>query len=124
MKSTKLEYIATIIGRKPHFVYKNNQKYFVITTTDNESRGNIFIHPIQEVDDISLQISSSNFPNQFLIDNTFKQIKNIVGGKKLMKKSESYFKSRYRNICYILCALGKLSVHKDGRFIGFKKTSL
>ena len=85
MKSTKLEYIATIIGRKPHFVYKNNQKYFVITTTDNESRGNIFIHPIQEVDDISLQISSSNFPNQFLIDNTFKI------GQKFLRKEFALF---------------------------------
>ena len=117
----KLKFINIVNSKKPHFIFRQGNKYMTMTTTENGTRGNMFLFPTYELNNIIKKLSHNGIPNKFKYDIIFPKVKKAVNHRYV--KEYKYWQSRFLNACYVLTGLKYLTIIKDGNKIYFKKVT-
>lgn len=121
IKQGDLKYHARIDGHKPHFIFKQDPYYFLLTEMDAGTHGNFLAINQSEVDRVAIELISNNIPSVFHCDDIHKFIHGM--NLDVNKGDRTYRISRLFNICYILVANKLLRIEKEGNAIYFRKTS-
>jgi len=112
MKPENLQFYRTVMGRKPHYIFRQGCKFYVFTDLDDETRGNFSIVDNEEIEKLKNLIISRHLrdfhPRH--LDTCNYEI------------DREYREHRIRTICYILQAQGFLFQHDHGREIIFERT--
>ncbi len=110
MRPKDLRFICEIDGKKPQLVFEQDETYFVMTSMDDDERGNFIAissweteQVLREVDKLGGQLFH---PREV---NLFRYI-----------SEASYRESRIRAICYVLVAQKQMMHEKVGREIQFR----
>lgn len=112
MKPENLQFYRMIMGRKPHYIFKQENKFYVFTDLDNETRGNFSIIDENEVEKLRELIIK-----KYLRDFHPRHLDTCN-----YETDREYREHRIRTICYILQAQGFLFQHDHGREIIFERT--
>lgn len=112
MKSKSLEFYKQIEGKKKHFIFKQDDVFYVMTSMDEDKRGNFFSISQFEINKLLRYIQNLNLslfhPDEI---DLFKEIE------------KEYRTQRIRSICYILVGKDLLELEKYGREIYFRATN-
>ena len=111
MKPKNLEFYRMVMGRKPHYIFRQDNKFYVFTDLDNETRGNFSIIDDDEVEKLKKLIIDLR-----LVDFHPRQLDAYN-----FEIDREYREQRIRTICYILQAQGFLFQHDFGREIIFER---
>jgi hypothetical protein len=110
MQENDLEFIDVIVGRKPHYIFRQSDTYYVMTSLDSNSRGNFFAFSTGEVERVKNRIIerglTSFHPKQ-------------IDLYKFME-IEEYREHRIRCICYVLVSQKEIYIADHGREIHFR----
>lgn len=110
MQEDDLEFVDVIVGRKPHYIFRQSDTYYVMTSLDDNSRGNFFAFSTGEVERVKKRIIdkglTSFHPKQ-------------IDLYKFME-IEEYREHRIRCICYVLVSQKEIYIADHGREIHFR----
>jgi hypothetical protein len=125
MKEEDLKFWNVVEAQKPHWIFKQGARYFVMTDIEEESRGNFISVEQSEVNRVRKDLTHGAIHATFHCDEIAHLIHGLRGGAKLRLENRDYFISRLRSVCYILKAEGVLGIRKEGRkFYFFKRAGL
>lgn len=122
MKPKDLIFWQEVKGKKSHFIFKQEDIYYIFTTKEGDTRGNFLIISQIEVDSVLKQLFDKIKRDTFHLRDIYQRIKGVDFPTQLKDDNLDYFISRLRNICYILVAKNYLEIVKYGRSIYFSKT--
>jgi hypothetical protein len=109
MRPKDLRFVCELEGKKPQLVFEQDETYFVMTTMDNDERGNFF--------------AVSNWDTEQVLREADKLGSELFHPRELnlfKHKEASYRESRIRAICYALVAQKQMMLEKVGREIQFR----
>jgi hypothetical protein len=110
MKLQNLQFYDVIKGKKPHYIFKQDDVFYVMTSMDEDQRGNFVAIKLDEVNKVKARIKELNLysfhPKQI---NLYRYM-----------PDESHREHRLRCICYILVADKSLEMEKAGRELHFR----
>lgn len=121
MKERDLKYLEIVSGRKPHWIFKQDNRYYVMTEMEEDSRGNFYVVDQMEVDRVRKELTDKSIPQAFYCGDIFGAIRGIRGGEQLKRENKDYYISRLRSVCYVLAGLGLLGIMQEGRKYLFVK---
>lgn len=113
MKPKNLEYYYDVDGRKPHFIFRQDDDFYVMTTLDDDTRGNFLVvsnDELEEVIDRIISLRLDQFHPKEI--NLYRYI-----------KDNNHREQRLRCICYVLVAQGYLMLEFVSREIQFAVSS-
>lgn len=117
-----LVFRTVIEARKQNLVFEQRDAFFVVTTKEEDSRGNFFRVGKDELENVRVQLAEPTIRTTFHIDDIWRRVRGYARRQELVERDGDFAKSRLRNICYVLSALGHLTVFKEGKRVFFRKT--
>lgn len=125
MRQENLLFWKMVNGRKPHWIFRQGTRYYVMTEMEEDSRGNFLTAEQIEVDRVRKEFAHDSVPKVFHCDEIYSSIRGLQGGEKMKRENKDYFISRLRTVGYILTAEGLLGIRKEGRkYFFFKRAGL
>jgi hypothetical protein len=112
MKPENLQFYKIVMGRKPHYIFRQESKFYVFTNLDNETRGNFSI-----VDEDKVEKLRNLIIKKHLRDFYPRHLETCS-----YETDREYREHRIRTVCYILQAQGFLFQHDYEREIIFERT--
>ena len=114
MRQEDLQYWKVVEGKKPHWIFKQGSRYYLMTEKDEGLRGNFSIVDQLEVDRVRKEFAKNSVPKVFHLDDIYASIRGVSGGERLKRENTSGFITRLRDIGYVLVAEGLLGIQKEG----------
>ena len=114
-------------GRKSHYIFKQDDLFYVFTDLDEGMRGNFICLSQTEIDKVREELSAKIVPKRFRCRSIYQYVKGmdiqLSQGKDETEKQNyiNYYVDRLTRICYILEGQGFLVQVKDGNVTYFYK---
>lgn len=121
VKERDLKFWKVVDGRKSHWIFRQDDQFFVMTDMEESTRGNFYIVDQQEVGRVQRELSAPAISRIFHCEEIYGDIKGVQGGEELKRTNKDHFIGRLRAIGYILAAAGLLGIMKEGRRYYFVK---
>lgn len=128
MKPINLKFWKEIKGgKKSHYIFTQEDTFFVLTDMDKEERGNFYAISLEEINCVRNQLCSNLIPETFQCSKIFNFIDEIKGQKGYIKnknKEPRFITDRLTRICYILTGMNLLKLEKYSGSVFFTKKEL
>lgn len=121
MRQGDLQFWTVVEGRKPHWIYRQDGTYYIMTEMEEDSRGNFLTVDRIEVDRVRRELAVDSIPKVFHCEEIYPAIRGLRGSERLKREDKDYFISRLRAVGYVLVGHGLLGIRKEGRKYYFTK---
>lgn len=119
MKPIDIKYVGKVKGRKTHFVYEQDDNYFVFAEMEEQNRGNFASFTKKEVDNLYNELVQKSYISAGKRNAFHPKALNVSSIKYPVGSEDNHREHRLRLALYILVVLKKLHTTKDGNAIHF-----